>query len=257
MAQAMSNDRKALRAIAEVLGLSGQVNPDGTRVKVPHSTVVAKVVAMRDELAALKQASITPVTTVGTKREREEEEEEEDAQASTKLVKTLKTAIESGAIRPESKLEAIRAMKDVPSRFAPLCKFTVFKDRHGINLTVVGFNSTKSSFSCVCASSMRLADPNIGFDKIELIYMDPLYVCKQLGIDMRPFHFERLLQKFWSKMGGGPRQLQFDFQEGGWKVVDVIEWSHRSRKRPIVIECEATGKTFCVPVNFSRFRELS
>ena len=149
----MSDDREILRTLAKALGLFGQVNADGTRAKVTGSMVVAKVIAMRDELAALKQASITPVATVGTKREREEEEEE-DAPASTKLVKTLKTAIESGAIRPESKLEAIRAMKDVPSRFAPLCKYTVFKDRHGINLTVVGFNSTKSSFSCRLRSSL-------------------------------------------------------------------------------------------------------
>ena len=256
----MSDDREILRTLAKALGLSGQVNADGTRVKVTGSMVVAKVVAMRDELAALK--------TQANSRKREREADDGDASEDLEVGAVVPAPQRKKGMSPSfadcnrihpSKMNQIDELPPVPAEFQ-LRKFVRFVGDTGLTMVILGRNSHAVTQHVLCGVEADLYDDSKPYINVRKYCYEPSWIAKQLGIDLSHLQTGKLEAKFWRWIGGEPRDLMALVFKNTWLRVEVVEWHVRKRKCPVLVkikEGEHIGKRYYLPKHQDCFREVA
>lgn len=254
---------ESMKIIAGDLGLKGQVDKNGNRIKITNQMIIDKIRAMRDEISVLKteckihKRKFDPVTVYAP-----DESDAPDASADP-LAKLAKlppkpTFLPKSKIDPH-KLEIIKALPDVPEKYGGLAKFMQFRNRDGIALVVIGFDFSRHAFGLRCAVEADLTNMESAYSSIQPHLMDPEWVCRRYGIDIDDMVSSVLITKFWSVFGGLPRELEACIHNR-WVRVGVVRWNLRARKFPILVKImqgRLTGKIFEMPKRFDLFREVS
>lgn len=259
---------ETMKIIAGDLGLKGQVDKNGNRIKITNQMMVDKVRSVLNELSALKKEHQT------LKRKHDTPYSPDspafpffpDAPAASadpppppaKLAKLppKPTLLSKSKIDPHF-LEIIQALPDVPAKFGGLAKFMQFRNQNGIALVVIGFDSSKPSFGLRCAVEADLTS-KAAYSELQPHLVDPEWVCRRYGFDIGDMQSAVLSIKFWRVLGGLPRELESCIQKQ-WVRVEVVRWNTRARKCPILVKILEGGeknKIYEMPKRFDLFREV-